>query len=342
MKRILSLILVSLLTLSLTACDSSKSDKNPAVADISSAILSAISVGETVALTDNTLPKQYLDLDVSLVAEYAVNIASSGALADEIAIFKANDKEAVSKMWNICREDPGLWNARLKVMSCIEKYFTSDLGVFFDTETLKERLEEENIKYVEIESFLKQIYHSDWIDYLIINGDEYSYFYKNEQLKKCLTKAGTILELKVYITALNVKDKDGYSYFNDALCGVHIDWDGVFHNREDIEKDTANEIDVVLTKGIVPIFISCKNGEIKEDELYKLETVADRYGGKHVKKVLISTYFGNKGYESTEYLRQRAKDMKISFIEGVHNIDNDIQFEKMLKKLKNYCEMSFE
>ena len=95
MKRILSLILVSLLTLSLTACGSSKSDKNPAVADISSAILSAISVGETVALTDNTLPKQYLDLDVSLVAEYAVNIASSGALADEI---KANDKEAVSKI----------------------------------------------------------------------------------------------------------------------------------------------------------------------------------------------------------------------------------------------------
>lgn len=98
MKRILSLILVSLLTLSLTACGSSSTDKNPAVADISSAILSAISVGETVALTDNTLPKQYLDLDVSLVAEYAVNIASSGALADEIAIFKANDKEAVSKI----------------------------------------------------------------------------------------------------------------------------------------------------------------------------------------------------------------------------------------------------
>ncbi len=98
MKRFLSLILVSLLTLSLTACGSSASDKNPAVADISSAILSSISVGETVALTDNTLPKQYLDLDVSKVAEYAVNIASSGALADEIAIFKATDKEAVSKI----------------------------------------------------------------------------------------------------------------------------------------------------------------------------------------------------------------------------------------------------
>ena len=149
-------------------------------------------------------------------------------------------------------------------------------------------------------------------------------------------------ELEGCEVLLNVKDKDGYSYFNDALCGVHIDWDGVFHNREDLEKDTENEIDVVLTKGLIPIFISCKNGEIKEDELYKLETVADRYGGKHVKKVLISTYFGNRGYESTEYLRQRAKDMKISFIEGVHNIDDDAQFEKMLKKLKNYCELSYE
>lgn len=98
MKRILSLILVSILALSLTACGGNTSDKNPAVADISSAILSSITVGETVALTDNTLPKQYLDLDVSLVAEYAVNVASSGALADEIAIFKANNKDDVSKI----------------------------------------------------------------------------------------------------------------------------------------------------------------------------------------------------------------------------------------------------
>ena len=99
MKRILSLILFSILALSLTACGGSNtSDKNPAVADISSAILSSITVGETVALTDNTLPKQYLDLDVSLVAEYAVTVASSGALADEIAVFKANNKDDVSKI----------------------------------------------------------------------------------------------------------------------------------------------------------------------------------------------------------------------------------------------------
>ena len=41
-------------------------------------------------------------------------------------------KDAVYRMWNLCREDPGLWNARLNVMKCIEKYFTAELGVYFD------------------------------------------------------------------------------------------------------------------------------------------------------------------------------------------------------------------
>lgn len=62
----------------------------------------------------------------------------------------------------------------------------------------------------------------------------------------------------------------------------------------DEEKDTENEIDVVLMKGLTLIFISCKNGQVDDDELYKLESVTNRFGGLYAKKVLIATYLGKK------------------------------------------------
>ena len=97
------------------------------------------------------------------------------------------------------------------------------------------------------------------------------------------------------------------------------------------EKDTANEVDVVLMRGIVPVFISCKNGEIKDDELYKFDAVATRFGGTYAKKVLIATYL-NKKPASMKDFRQRAKDMKIKFIDGVHTL-SDEKFEQIIKNL---------
>ena len=45
-------------------------------------------------------------------------------------------------------------------------------------------------------------------------------------------------------------------------------------------QETKNEIDVMLMRGVVPVFVSCKNGAVKMDELYKLDTVAQRFGGR--------------------------------------------------------------
>ena len=84
-------------------------------------------------------------------------------------------------------------------------------------------------------------------------------------------------------------------------------------------------------KGMVPVFISCKNGQVGDDELYKLDAVANRFGSRHVKKVLIATYLGKKA-QSMEYFRQRAKDMNITLIDGVHELDYD-EFQRMIRNL---------
>lgn len=70
--------------------------------------------------------------------------------------------------------------------------------------------------------------------------------YKDEQVKKCLTKAGQALEMKIYTTAKDLLDKDGVPVYDDAMNGVVIDWDGELHDEtvEDIY-DTENEIDII-------------------------------------------------------------------------------------------------
>jgi len=156
--------------------------------------------------------------------------------------------------------------------------------------------------------------------------------YKNPQVKKCLTKAGLALELKIYSVVKNLTEQDGTPVYNDAVNGVVIDWDGKFHD-EDTEKlyDTENEVDILLMHDVVPIFISCKNGVIMPEELYKLNTVADHFGGKYAKKVLVATSLSALG-DAGEYLRQRAKDMNIRIVENIQNLDDD-ELERVLGNL---------
>ena len=71
---------------------------------------------------------------------------------------------------------------------------------------------------------------------------------------------------------------------------------------------------MILIHGTTPLFISCKNGAIGEDELYKLHTVAQRFGGPNAKKMLIATDLYHKNPKSTRAFAQRAWDMDIFLV----------------------------
>ena len=94
--------------------------------------------------------------------------------------------------------------------------------------------------------------------------------------------------------------------------------------------------------GMIPVFVSCKSGSIKnigKDELYKLDTVATRFGGKYAKKVLIATSLNNS--PDANYLRQRAKDMQIRLVEGTPDKETafvdmtDEQLQKLVRTFWN-------
>ena len=116
-------------------------------------------------------------------------------------------------------------------------------------------------------------------DFECKNG-KYYYRFKNTEVKNWMWKSGTILELYVHLQEKKKND--------DSRVSVHLDWDGVVHNE--LGMDVCNEIDVLTLKGNVLTFISCKSGKMGGNQamqaMYELETVAKKFGGKYIRKVL--------------------------------------------------------
>jgi len=117
---------------------------------------------------------------------------------------------------------------------------------------------------------LKSVCHSSGV---------YTFTYKNAAIKNYFWDGGSILEMYTFLKESQKGDS------NDCRVGVHIDWDGVINNIPG--KDILNEIDIMSIENNLPTFISCKIGNVDQMSLYELETVANRFGGKYAKKVLV-------------------------------------------------------
>ena len=241
----------------------------------------------------------------------------------------------INMMWSLCKTDVRKWNAVIGILGIFENIGQIVYNESFKTIVKKSDLQEQlGRRKMEYETL------KETIDFFLENGlvkafnnetDTITISYKNEQVKKCLTKAGLVLEMKIYITAKSIIDPEGNPIYNDVVNGAVIDWDSEIHNEADGgEIDIENEIDVLLMHGAVPVFISCKNGFVDIDELYKLNTVAERFGGENVKKILVTTAISSLG-SAEKYIRQRAEEMNIKILDDVHCITD----KKLEEKLKN-------
>ena len=79
-------------------------------------------------------------------------------------------------------------------------------------------------------------------------------------------------------------------------------------------------------QGTTPIFISCKNGFVDADELYKLSVVADRFGGPYAGRMIVLTQ-----HQPDASFLNRAKELSIRVIQNVHNISTTSFWEKLVE-----------
>ena len=166
------------------------------------------------------------------------------------------------------------------------------------------------------DDFLKELARERLITSYVNDEKSIGFYFKNEQVRSCLLKAGNVLELYTYLAAVKAKNKSERIVYNDACIGAMLDWDGKVHGGIDGLVDTENEIDGLFVSGMIPVFVSCKNGNVNEDEFYKLSSVANKFGGKHAKKVLVATDL-QKIDTSMESFENRAAQMGIKIIDRV-------------------------
>ena len=231
-------------------------------------------------------------------------------------------KSDIETMWEISRKNCAKWNKQCSTFEDLEKF-----GEISDGTYVKANLnciKKPYFNYVIIDKLIKNGLIYDYKN----NGHEVSFCCKNKQVKRCLFKAGNILELYAYMYLKEIEAKDP-TFYDDIDVGVFVDWDGVFQSPDSEKKDTKNEIDIFLMRDIVPVFVSCKNGGVKKEALYELNTVADKFGGEYAKKYLLCTYINNNA-ESREFILQRAADMNIEIICDVHKLYKET-FSDMLK-----------
>lgn len=146
----------------------------------------------------------------------------------------------------------------------------------------------------------------------IDDGNGASFEFADSRIKAWLRDVGSVLELYVYHRARCA------GCFNDVVTSAVVDWEN------DGEKDpVTNEIDVMATCGVVPVFISCKTCDVKTEAINELAVLRDRFGGKMAKAAIVTTE------PSGTAARKRADELNISIID-LYDIEKGALDERLM------------
>ena len=143
-----------------------------------------------------------------------------------------------------------------------------------------------------------------------VEGREYRVFSLDvpEEAHLLYEKGGNLLE---YYCALAVERA---GVFRDCRVSVSLDWDG---DQRKKPVDVRNEVDVMMTYGHIPVFVSCKNTRVENEYLYEIQTMARHYGGRYAKPVIVSNA------ENLPVVRKRAEEMGELLIDAIHKMTLD-------------------
>ena len=150
-------------------------------------------------------------------------------------------------------------------------------------------------------------------DLRIVPEESVSFTFRDQQIRTWLRDVGSVLELYVYKACLDT------GLFDDVRTSAVVDW-------EEDKRDNAvsNELDVMCTRGVTPVFISCKTCDVKTEALNELAVLRDRFGGQMAKAAIVTAERGRT------VMRNRAAELNIRVI-GL----NDLQAGRIRERLES-------
>lgn len=148
---------------------------------------------------------------------------------------------------------------------------------------------------------------------LTIGEEQVSFRFRDAQVRAWLRDVGSVLELYVYKACLDT------GVFDDVRTSVIIDWEG-----EKKENAVSNELDVMCSQGVVPLFISCKTCDVKTEALNELAVLRDRFGGQMARAAIVTAERGRAP------MRNRASELNIQVIDL-----DDLRAGRLQKRLRD-------
>ena len=243
------------------------------------------------------------------------NTRSMSFTADEWGIIRR-----IIRIFFKYRDD---WTSLVKYLQRVSKKEGQKIGdsLFVDAPL---SLTDGGRKFSFNEAIMRELEEAEAIKSLQISENRVKFKYISSDFATMLVNEGIWLEMSVYLTAKDMPE------FFDAQTGVKFIWD-VPENGETVGQILAstmprNEVDAVLSKGIAPVFISCKTRVPTNEDLNELYAINENFGGELSYAVMATTKYVGK--ESPIY--ERAKAMGIGIIDE-RNFEKGNVAERLLK-----------
>lgn len=295
-----------------------------------------------------------------IIVDYKIFIGkkkNKGLVIVEFVYFDSKLKKLLSKYDYQCTADP---EVKLITLEKRLSFSLSDEAITYQDLHVKNAQlcnsdEQEIVKELKV-GFINELLEKEMIQSVSFSDDKdyVSLTFESFSMLSLFKNQGKLFELLLYYKLKNS------GFFNDVQTGVKISWNSNNITLEDLISEyigssgkygynnyikafrtarnqlsslqnnvgIANEIDIVLTNGMVPIFISCKTSKsVGNGELYEIASIAEHF---HAKPVLAVTKDLER--ESCNLLLLRAKQMGVSLI-GFETIFDQNRFERAIKKL---------
>lgn len=128
------------------------------------------------------------------------------------------------------------------------------------------------------------------------------YIYNDLAVKDCLITAGNVLELYTWSAARQT------GYFDDCRANLSFQW----------KEGVKNELDLILTKGLTTLVVSCKTAKFKKEHLYEIKYLTERFSLNSKAVILYSSTQavdedGHLTYDTTA-IEDRAKAMGVYLV----------------------------
>lgn len=245
---------------------------------------------------------------------------------------RSDSPSKLEPLWQVVRDKPKDWNRRMSVLGAVQNKSCDKMDIDLSWKGLKGAISNFLEKKEELDQLLTDLDNAGVIKDRS-DSQRLCYSYTDPLYRYCTQKAGNVLEVKALLEARSLRE-DGKPFFSDCRTSVSIDWDGKIHRPVERVPETRNEMDLVLMRGLTPLFISCKNGNIGDEELYKLHTVADYFGGPHARKMLIATDLDRGSQAANRAFGQRAWDMDIFLVTDAAELTQEEWAEAFREAIK--------